>query len=150
MTRLTDAFPPACRPRGSPLLAMALQPIMLSGALGRGKRILIIGDDLHQDRVEDDPCVPLLNRLRTLTPWHSLLRRCPVDEIQSRQRQGQHRSRPGRDHMSARRTHHPRPPVSHAAPRLSSAGRQTGGVLATSRFPSAGSCTRPYGYNRWV
>jgi para-nitrobenzyl esterase len=47
---------------------------------GEDKRILIIGDDLHQGRIEDDPVVPLLNRLRTLTPpplgrWYSLFRR---------------------------------------------------------------------------
>src|SRR5262245_40923698 len=46
---------------------------------GEDKRVLIIGDDFHHGRIEDDPVVPLLNRLRTLTPprpgrWHSLFR----------------------------------------------------------------------------
>jgi hypothetical protein len=134
MTRLTDAYSPACRPRGSPLLAMALQPIMLSGALGRGKRILIIGAGLHQDRVEDNPCVPPLNRLRTLTPWHSLLRRCPVDE--SKLAKGKVNTDRGRSPPYECAAHAPpRPPVSHVAPRLSSAGPKPRVFLQRRGFP---------------
>jgi para-nitrobenzyl esterase len=33
---------------------------------GEDERILVVGDDFHQGRIEDDPIVPLLHRLRTL------------------------------------------------------------------------------------
>ena len=35
---------------------------------GEDERILVIGDDVHRGRIEDDPVVPLLHRLRTLEP----------------------------------------------------------------------------------
>src|SRR6266481_1071531 len=35
---------------------------------GEDERILVIGDDVHRGRIEDDPVVPLLHRLRTLKP----------------------------------------------------------------------------------
>ena len=46
---------------------------------GKDERILIVGDDFHQERIEDDPLVPLLHRLRTINPsppkrWFSLFR----------------------------------------------------------------------------
>ena len=51
---------------------------------GEDRRMLIIGDDFHQGRIEDDPVVPLLHKLRTIKPspprrWFSLFRRlrCP-------------------------------------------------------------------------
>ena len=45
-----------------------------------GERILIVGDDFHQERIEDDPVVPLLHRLRAIEAspprrWFSLFRR---------------------------------------------------------------------------
>jgi para-nitrobenzyl esterase len=47
---------------------------------GKDERILIVGDDFHQERIEDDPLVPLLHKLRTMKPapprkWFSLFRR---------------------------------------------------------------------------
>jgi para-nitrobenzyl esterase len=47
---------------------------------GKDERILIVGDDFHQERIEDDPLVPLLHKLRTMKPapprrWLSLFRR---------------------------------------------------------------------------
>ncbi len=35
---------------------------------GADERILVIGDDFHLGRIEDDPVLPLLHRLRTLKP----------------------------------------------------------------------------------
>jgi para-nitrobenzyl esterase len=47
---------------------------------GEDERILAVGDDFHQERIEDDPVVPLLHQLRTieassLTRFSSLWRR---------------------------------------------------------------------------
>ena len=47
---------------------------------GEDERILIVGDDFHQERIEDDPVVPLLHRLRAIEAspprrWFSLFRR---------------------------------------------------------------------------
>ena len=47
---------------------------------GKDERILIVGDDFHQERIEDDPLVPLLHKLRTMKPapprkWFNLFRR---------------------------------------------------------------------------
>ena len=47
---------------------------------GEDERILVVGDDFHQERIEDDPVVPLLHKLRAieLSPprrWFSLFRR---------------------------------------------------------------------------
>jgi hypothetical protein len=41
---------------------------------------LVVGDDFHQERIEDDPVVPLLHKLRAIEPspprrWFSLFRR---------------------------------------------------------------------------
>ena len=33
---------------------------------GEDERILVIGDDVHQGRIEDDPVVSLLHRLRSV------------------------------------------------------------------------------------
>jgi para-nitrobenzyl esterase len=43
-------------------------------------RMLIIGDDFHRERIEDDPLVPLLHKLRTMKPapprrWFNFFRR---------------------------------------------------------------------------
>ena len=35
---------------------------------GEDERILVVGDDFHQGRIEDDPVVPLLHRLRAIKP----------------------------------------------------------------------------------
>jgi para-nitrobenzyl esterase len=35
---------------------------------GGDERILVIGDNFHQGRIEDEPVVPLLHRLRTIKP----------------------------------------------------------------------------------
>ncbi len=47
---------------------------------GKDERILIVGDDFHQERIGDDPLVPLLHKLRTMKPapprkWFGLFRR---------------------------------------------------------------------------
>jgi len=35
---------------------------------GETERILVVGDDFHQERIEDDPVVPLLHGLRAIKP----------------------------------------------------------------------------------
>jgi para-nitrobenzyl esterase len=47
---------------GAPADGAAWQPY------GGDERILVIEDDFHQGRIEDDPVVPLLHRLRTIKP----------------------------------------------------------------------------------